>query len=269
MTRRLLPVLVLLLLPGALPAHDYWLQPADFFPAAGASVPVHLYVGDRFVREAERPFQARPTRTFRLLSARLPRNLAARAREGDKPVIKVKLPAAGTYLLAMERRPMLIELEARKFNAYLAQEGLTAVLRQRKKSGQDRLPGRERYGRYLKALIQAGGRGDATWKRVLGQRLEIVPLADPFALKPGGALPVRVLFGGKPLAGVRVFAFGQVKDKTVVLSGTTSKEGIATFTLPTAGVWLIRLVHMRRAVKDRGADWESFWAALTFALKGA
>jgi uncharacterized GH25 family protein len=266
MTRRALPALALLLLPPAAAAHDYWLQPEVFFPAVGAPVAVRLHVGEGLVSEAERPFQKKATLGFRLLSARAPVDLAAGAREGDKPVARVTFPAAGTYLLAMERAPQSIEMEAKKFNDYLAEEGLDAILAQRRKLGEDKLPGRERYRRYLKVLVQAGGRGDDTWKRAAGQRLEIVPLADPLAAKPGAALPLRVLFDGKPLAGVKVFAHRRAGGKTVTQAGLTSAKGEVTFKLDGAGVWLVRLVHMRRAA-DKDADWESFWGALTFAVR--
>ena len=45
--------------------------------------------------------------------------------------------------------------------------------------------------------------GDGVTQTV-GQRLEIVPLADPFHLKPGERLKVRVDYAGKPLAGAEV-----------------------------------------------------------------
>lgn len=33
------------------------------------------------------------------------------------------------------------------------------------------------------------------------------------------------------------------------------------------GVYLVRLVHMRRVNGEAAIDWESFWAALTFGMK--
>ncbi len=267
MTKHLLPALsVLLLSPLLVRAHDYWLQADTFFPAVGAPVPVRLHVGEGLLSEKERPFQKKPTLAFRLLSARAPVNLAARAKEGDTPVARVTFPAAGTYLLAMERAPQRIEMEAKKFNAYLAEEGLDAALAQRRKLGEDKLPGRERYSRYLKALVQVG-KGDDVWKRAVGQRLEIVPLLDPFSVKKGGKLPVRILFDGKPLAGAKVFAHRRAGGKTATQSGVTSAKGEVTFELDGTGTWLVRLVHLRRATRDKGADWESFWGALTFATR--
>jgi uncharacterized GH25 family protein len=166
----------------------------------------------------------------------------------------------------MERAPQRITLEAKKFNAYLTEEGLTPVLAERQRLGEADKPGRERYSRSLKALVQVGGRGDDTWKRSTGQRLELLPLADPFAVRPGGALGVRMLFDGKPLPGVKVFAHRRAGDKVTTQSAVTSGAGEVTFKLDGAGTWLVRLVHMRRARGDREADWESFWGALSFAV---
>jgi uncharacterized GH25 family protein len=166
----------------------------------------------------------------------------------------------------MERAPQLIKLDAAKFNAYLTEEGLDTIRAQRRQLGEDKLPGRERYSRYLKSLVRAGGHSDDTWKRALGQRLEIVPLVDPFAVKKGGNLPLRVLFDGKPLAGAKVLAHRRAAGKTATQSATTSAKGEVTFKVNGTGTWLVRLVHMRRAIKDKDADWESFWGALTFGV---
>jgi hypothetical protein len=32
-------------------------------------------------------------------------------------------------------------------------------------------------------------------------------------------------------------------------------------------MYLVQLVHMRRAANDKDADWHSWWAALTFEVK--
>jgi uncharacterized GH25 family protein len=179
----------------------------------------------------------------------------------------VSVAGAGTYLVAVERRPQLIKLGADKFTRYLAEEGLAGIMEQRKRLGETKLPGRERYSRYLKCLLQAGDRLDDTYKTVFGQRLEIVPEANPFGLRRMDSLPVRVLFEGKPLAGVKVSAHHRTAAKTRTLTAVTDGEGRANFRLDRSGPWLVRLVHMRRCADRKEADWESFWGALTFAVK--
>lgn len=269
MSKHKLLALTTALLLAALPAfaHDYWLEPDAFFLPVGEEVNVRLHVGDDFKSEAERPFQKKPTVKFQLLSAKETLDLAAAGKEDQKPVARVKAKAPGNYLIALERAPQKITLAADKFNAYLAEEGLDAILEQRRKAGEDKAEGRERYSRSIKCLLQAGDQRDDTYKQVLGQRLEIVPQANPYALKAGAELAVLVQFEGKLLAGARVFAHHRDGEKVATQKLTTSKEGIAVVKLDKAGTWLVRLVHMRRCADDKEIDWESFWGALTFAVK--
>jgi uncharacterized GH25 family protein len=263
--RRLLAAVTLFLVIVPARAHDYWLMPESFFAAPGSTDELRLLMGDDFVVEEERPFQKKPTLRFRHFAGKETSDLSGE--DGKKPFARLSLKESVTHLIALDRASSLIKLEADKFNKYLKEEGLDAILEARRKAGEDRSPGRERYSRYIKTLIQAGDKPDDTATRVIGQKLEIVLQANPYRLKAGDSLTVKVLFEGKPLARAKVFAHHREKEKTRTQSTTTSAEGLATFKLNASGPWLIRLVHMRRAVKDADADWESFWAALTFALK--
>ena len=78
------------------------------------------------------------------------------------------------------------------------------------------------------------GRG-APWSIFVGYPLEIVPLADPAAKKPGDSLPVRVLFQGEPFPNIAV-------ERT---DGVTpmKEEDIPRFTTGTDGVALIPIVN--------------------------
>lgn len=51
-----------------------------------------------------------------------------------------------------------------------------------------------------KALLQFGA-STTGFDRVVGQRVELVPMENPFNAKPGSKLPVRMLFDGKPVVG--------------------------------------------------------------------
>lgn len=53
----------------------------------------------------------------------------------------------------------------------------------------------------------------------------------------------------------------------VTLIATTFRLA-ARFPLTHSGLWVVRLVHLRRApAGEVAADWESFWAACTFGVK--
>jgi nickel transport protein len=58
------------------------------------------------------------------------------------------------------------------------------------------------------------GQWAAPFARPLGDGLEIVPTSDPFALKPGDKLVVRVLLAGKPVSGAPVAYHGDTRGET-------------------------------------------------------
>ncbi|MBA4063837.1 MAG: hypothetical protein C0501_09020 [Isosphaera sp.] len=267
MTRAALLAVLLAAAPAA--AHDYWLVPDTFTPKAGADVPVRMYVGEAFKPEQEVAYQ--PKRTARLelhagkqLTADFPG-----LKDGAKPAFAFPAPKAGTAVLRVDRDWSSIALKPDKFAAYLKEEGFDDVLKARDAAGEAGADGRERYRRYLKTVVQVGPDGDDTPTKPLGQRFEITPAKNPFALKGGDALPVTVTFDGKPLAGAKVTAWHRDGDALTAATATTDRAGQASLKLTKSGAWVVRAVFMRRVAEknpDPPADWESFWAAVTFAV---
>lgn len=85
----------------------------------------------------------------------------------------------------------------------------------------------------------------APWDTVLGHDLEIVPMADPVAARVGESLRIRVLFRGKPLAGVDVERGDGV---TAIKEGDiprfkTDGDGIAAIPIVKAGPVLLVIDH--------------------------
>jgi uncharacterized GH25 family protein len=266
---RISTLLLVALLVESAAAHDYWLAPQTYRPAVGKPVPVRLLVGDKFDAEIERTLKKSNTVRFQLLDSKgRSVDLLKTSEEGQKPLIQLSLPQPGAYLLTLQRDWARIEMEAEKFHQYLEHEGLTQVIQLRKDSGEADKPASERYRRYLKSLLLADGVGGDTWKQQLGHRLEIVPLADPSAVKPGARLPVQVLFESKPLADVQVAAMGRRGKKVTINHARTDKEGRVELKIDHAGEWIVRLVYLRRCSEPEEADWESFWAAMTFGVSG-
>ena len=192
-----------------------------------------------------------------------PRDLRPSLREGQSPIAELPTLAAGTHLVVLESTAIAIELAAPKFEEYLAEEHLDEVRRARTERKQGDAPGRERYTRYLKALVQVGAASDGTATRAVGGELEIVPTQDPFA--GGTTLAVQVLFRGKPLAGRFLVAAHRVAGKVTTETARTDGEGKARFTMERRGDWMVRLVQMEPS-REPGADWRSYWSSLTFSL---
>jgi len=188
-------------------------------------------------------------------------------RPADEPAGSVTLARPGLAWIVYRSLESPLSLEAEAFEAYLAEEGLEAVVAERARRGESRKPSRELFSRSAKALVRAGDSGSPSsgWDRPLGLALELVPEKDPYALRAGEDLPVRLLGNGRPLAGALVSALPYAAPEAKV-SVRSDRDGRVQFRGMTPGVWLVKAVQMTRIEGDPAADWRSVWASLTFEI---
>ena len=262
-------LLIVMLLARPAVAHDYWLVPETFEPKEGANVPVRIYVGDAFKPEQEIAYASKKTAALQLVTATKTVKNFAEPPAGAKPALAFKMEGTGTAVFCYDRDWSSITLKADKFTAYLKEEGLEDVIKARTAAGESDADGKERYRRYLKTIVHTGGKPDDTPTQPVGQAFEIVPLKNPYALKAGDELPVRVLFEEKPLSGLKLTAWHRSGDTLTTATATTDKDGKASLKLTKVGGWVVRGVHMRRVSEKKpepAAEWESFWASVTFAV---
>lgn len=247
-------------------AHEYWLEPETFFLQPNQKTLVHLYVGDGLTKDrADRPYQLAKTSLFQVLSTSEVQDLKTSLNDGALPAANFSANRAGNYLLVMERNWSYIKLEPQKFEEYLREDGMEYIIGERQKLGETTKEGRERYGRFIKSLLQVGDVRDDTYKRVAGLKLEIVPLENPYSKKIGESLGFQVLFDGIPLTGKTIFAANR---NSATQKMTTDHDGKFAMKIDRSGLWLVRLVFMQRCKADCGeADWESFWGAFSFGVK--
>lgn len=264
MSARTLLALLALSLPAA--AHDFWIRPADFAPAADAPLAVHLCVGDhargeRVARKDERIVR------FVLVDAAGER--AVVGRDGGLPAGAVRSGAAGVATLGYHSTPARLELPAAKFESYLREEGLERILSERRERGESARDGRERYERCAKALVRVGGEGRGGGA-TLGLPLEFVVLGDPYDAA-SEELELELRFQGRPLPGVQIGVLVLGEDSAAAAPAEERRlrtDAAGRVAVPRAGRRLVAAVHMRRAAEDEhegeDADWHSWWASLTF-----
>ncbi|HEY0515281.1 MAG TPA: DUF4198 domain-containing protein [Thermoanaerobaculia bacterium] len=249
----------------ALRAHNFWIEPSTFTPAVGQRVAVRLRVGQELKGD---PVPRDPSLIKRFVI------MGPAGGEAPVPGVPNTEPAGfpvfqarGLSTIIYDSGRSTVALEAAKFEQYLKEEGLERISALRARRGQSAAGEKEVFSRCAKALLLVGGGvggAGAGWDRVLGQRLELVAEKNPYALAGGGELPVRLLYEGKPLAGALVMALQ--RDRPDKVTARSDAQGRVVLKLDRPGFWLIKAVHMIPAPRDAGADWESFWASLTFAL---
>lgn len=246
-------------------AHEFWLTPTTYSLARGTAFNVSLYVGEFYTGEAV-GVTASHAASVRLYSAAGEQDLTSRVpRDRMLPALPLALSSSGTHLLAYDSHPSEVVLSADKFHAYLHDEGLDAIIQQRQSGGSATKDGRERFRRNAKLLVSVEGKTDRTFAKRTGQRLEIVPLADPMRTRPGDRLAWQITFDEKPLGNVLLKAWHKEGPQVSVLRARTDSVGQVTLAFPFAGAWLLNAVHM---VPGDGVsvDWESYWSSLTFEL---
>lgn len=115
--------------------------------------------------------------------------------------------------------------------------------------------------KYAKMLL-----GPGAFDRVLHQRLEIVPLADPFALAPSAKLPVRLEYEGKPVSNVAV-SYG---DGVTPISDDklpkvrTNAAGLAEIPYSRAGAYLLTVDYTAAPTHPALSESDHLYASLSF-----
>lgn len=122
--------------------------------------------------------------------------------------------------------------------------------------------------KFAKALIFSGTSTPSVSGRVLGHRLELVPLDDPFAVPMGSRLRVRVLFEGKPLAGVGVeIGDGRTpKKESEIARYLSNREGVAEVPIVKAGLQVVVVDYFAPSPHPGLAEKDLLVATLSFTI---
>lgn len=264
---------ILLSLCGAssVMAHDFWLQPTQFWLTPETVTPMTLQVGHGPFRQRS-PIASRRITRFEAIAPNgaatdLRRELHLSASTGD---CDLRFQAPGAYVLVLETDDRAqSHLPAIRFNDYLNVEGLTPALDRRQRTHRMDAMGSENYSRRAKSIVQVG-RPDATSQaqvtKPLGLPLEIVPEQSPYAEPRPPSLPVRVLYEGQPLAGALVKLTNLEHDAAPFETHVTDRAGRASFAMPKEGSWLLNVIWTKPLPRSSDTDFETVFSSLSFGF---
>jgi uncharacterized GH25 family protein len=268
---RLLALLGGITWAGVGAAHDFWVQPSTYRLEPAAEEAVTLLVGHGPARQRS-PIAAKRIIRFEAISSSGARidlrdHLHVGGEESDGAF---HLPGPGTYVLVLETDDRARSyLPAIRFNDYLAAEGLTSALELRARLHRTGEDGSENYSRVAKSILQVGAAGEASQAlvtRPIGLPLEIVLDRNPYSDPRSAELPVRVLYGGRPLPGALVKLTNLEHDALPVEIHRTDGVGRASFNTPAQGTWLLNVIWTKVQPASRDSDFETTFSSLTFAL---
>lgn len=110
--------------------------------------------------------------------------------------------------------------------------------------------------------------GPGAFSKVVHTRLELIPLKDPFTLRHGQKLPVRLVLNGKPVSGVKI-AYGDgvtpIPDERMPFA-TTGADGVAEIPLARKGAYLLTTDYQAPPLRSDLAEYDHLYASLTFDI---
>ncbi len=259
-----LVISLLLLLGSALSAHEFWLEPQNFHLKKGESLTLKFLVGDDFTGENWKGSRG-SVEKLQLYYNEIRDDLVQLLPDstgGDS--LKLQFFDEGTAVIGYQSTNKFINLDAAKFLDYLKEDGLTNAIAYREEHHETDSSGREKYLRCAKTIFQVGNKMDNSFREVYGFPTEFIPLSNPYVLKKGEILRIKVLVNGDPTAGLLVKTWHRVNGKTEKSELHSDGEGIISIPVTRVGKWMLSNVRMDRIESDSDAEWQSYWATLTW-----
>lgn len=267
--RRIAVALALLLVAAPVFAHDMFLRLEQFFVAPNTTVTVRLFNGTFILSENS----ITPDRLTDIAvvspAGRARIDVAQWSASGDTSAFPMRTGTAGTYVVGVSTKPRVLEMSGEEFNAYLRSDGIPDELASRR--AQRRLSDRakERYQKHVKALVQVGPTPSNAFGTVLGYPAELVPVQNPYTLKVGATLDIRVLVDGKPVANqfVQYGGLSSSSGRVAQRSLRSDAAGVVHIPLDRTGTYYVKFISMTRLANDPEANHASKWGSLTFGVK--
>ncbi len=246
-------------------AHTFWANATEYSPTLmreyGRTSKVFLGWGHRF--PVDDFIRADDLEEYSLIAPDGTKQ-AIGASPGEFMAAELKFSAPGAYYVSAVRKPGYYTVYKENGKSHHVAEP---------KNGRANVVLSLYHQQHAKALITVDGASVADVSRVLGHKIEIIPLENPSNLngEAGRVLPVKVLFEGKPLKNCRVYAtyqgFSEGEDYAVTTQ--TDEEGIAKIKLTHLGKWRVKASVRNPAPVDMQDQFNqtNYTATLTFRIR--
>jgi uncharacterized GH25 family protein len=260
----LLTTLVVALSITAANAHEFWLSPDKYSLTTDEMMQVRLRVGTGMVGPP-RSYLPQDIARFEVVQGGSVRPVEGRM--GDSPALNMTAGPDGLAVVVHETTDSrLTYSDFAVFQRFVAHKDFATALADHKARGLPETGFQETYRRYAKSLIAVGS--GAGSDRVMGLKIEIVALANPYTDDLSIGLPVQVLLDGAPRVDVQVELFETAPDGTVTTAlYRTDAAGQVVLPVRPGMEYLVDSVSLRALPNDdalAGPVWHSDWASLTF-----
>lgn len=262
--KKIISVLALQTLSFICLSHEFWMQPIKFSYRKGEVAGINFMVGENF--EGAR-WSLKRHRIVRLENHHSigTEKIALDVDTLKQPILQLPLRIEGENLLVMQSNNAYLELEADKFNAYLKEDGLEDILKQREETNTTLSPSREHYQRNTKLLLSCGTGHNSMHSKKVGLPLEIIALNNPYSASVGDEVQFQLFFQNQAHRFSLVKVWHKHNGRTVLQNVYSDKDGIVTLRMTGQGAWMISSVKMVASTEPT-VDWQSYWGSFVFGL---
>ncbi len=248
-------------------AHEFWLEPLVYQPAADSRIEAHIVNGENF-EGIKLAYIPRKFKSFVIVHSG--RAIPAKNRLGSRPALNQRALGNGLHIIAYQSEADTVNYSKfEKFRKFADHKDFPDIRTRHLQRGLPEKNFREVYTRYSKALIGVGsGQGEDVRT---GLETELIALDNPYTADLTDGLRVQLFYAGEVRvnAQVELFEKREGEDATVTLF-RTDVHGIATLPVRPGHDYMVDAVVSREpdALKasESGAVWETLWANLTFSV---
>ena len=250
--------------PLSASAHTLWVNCTDYTPAfssrSGAKTKIYMGWGHHF-----------PVDSFVKAEDFTDITVLAPSKKNEKVTLEttgfaakqLSLKEEGLYVVAVTRKDA--------YNTSYKENGKTVHIKGTKE-GHNNIISSTYSQQFAKSLILSGNGDMGNLSHEFGQKLEIIPLTNPYAItnNRGGEMLLKVLFNGKPVQHKKVFAMyeGYSTDDDASCTVSTDENGVAKLRIDHWGPWVVKTrleILPTGEMKDK-VNQENYFASLTFCV---
>lgn len=215
-------------------AHEFIIKPVQLTAAKDHVVPFSVLSAHVFmISEEMEPIDQVETQLVlngKTTSLELVKNEMLMTLDGQ-----IKPEAEGTAIISGHRKGM-IWTQTTKGWKQQSKKGLKGVIRSGK------------YEKFCKTLVNIG-KADGSYNKVIGQRLEIIPMSDPTKAVVGDEIEFQTLLDGKPVSVesmVATYDGFSMNPNTFAYFTEPYGNGLTKLKITAPGTWMVRVQHVNK-----------------------
>ncbi len=264
--KKVIVCLGLTIISLAVIAHEFWLQPQQYHFKKNETAIIKFNFGENFTGENWAGNNSKINQLIHYTPANKQVDIVGLVGNNNGDSLQLKLEEEGTHMVIYNSKNSFINLEPAKFNSYLKEDGLNEVAAYRKFHNEENSNGKEYYQRSVKTILQVGNVITNNCLQPTSLPLDIVPLINPYKnFEITRAYEFKVLFKGEPLKKQLVKVWFNTHGKVTVQNLKTNQNGIIAFS-KNVSQYMVSTVFMKQNKVDTTADWQSYWASVTFGF---